>query len=655
MKHQMFGAAFAIVLAAGVLGPLSTRGQTTAPPLAPPPEAATHAIDPNVFATAHEVQSLDAALLRQVALAKGTLDLNLFGKSYNFSLMPVQDLAPGAKVLAIDADGIPAVTNLPLLDVMIFRGITHDRNLTSTFSLPGNWVMGEIRDGTEIIYLEPHYSRGNDTGPVETIVYRHSDLKPVSVATGGNATQGSATTTHAGHPLLPPLPQSSAARPVPGALPSPAALRLGTNATTPAPQVPSRPQGGGGGAGGQTDPSNSNSGYNFCAYEGEWCSFSGPQDVAYGANGHWTYKTNLYGGIACTNNSFGDPIPYTRKTCYIKSSQSGSDVPNGYTFCSNENEWCSFTGTRTVAYGAKGQFYYLSNVNGGISCDNANFGDPIPYTYKACYFEGAGTTVPTGPAGSTFCSYENQYCSFGGSKTVYYGANGQWASRTVSGGISCDNANFGDPIPYTYKACYYGGSQTLATGHLSVTVDWPYTQAYGGSTWTNQVRTVIAMVNAVYQSHGVAFQLDTMQYDGRLTERYNFDTAFSQYQNLHSYLEPGINFKPYFSGNDYDGCTFGLAAGSVFTMEQQVSDACHFGFGSAVSEQAYGVKHELGHNHNAWHDQADTWRDSNGVYHRSIMYSSIYGTIEDYFSNGSRCSCQNNSYYIDAYVQQFGS
>lgn len=109
------------------------------------------------------------------------------------------------------------------------------------------------------------------------------------------------------------------------------------------------------------------------------------------------------------------------------------------------------------------------------------------------------------------------------------------------------------------------------------------------------------------------------------------------------------------SGKDYDGCTFGLATGNVFTMIQQVSEACHFGFGSAISEQAYGIKHEMGHNHNAWHDQADTWWDNNGVFHRSIMYSTIHGTLEDYFSNGSRCSCQNNSYYIDAYVRQWGS
>lgn len=59
--------------------------------------------------------------------------------------------------------------------------------------------------------------------------------------------------------------------------------------------------------------------------------------------------------------------------------------PNGFTKCANENQTCSFSGTRNVAYGANGKFNY-KNATGSIACNNATFGDPISGTAKACYY-----------------------------------------------------------------------------------------------------------------------------------------------------------------------------------------------------------------------------------------------------------------------------
>jgi len=64
-------------------------------------------------------------------------------------------------------------------------------------------------------------------------------------------------------------------------------------------------------------------GYAFCANEGERCSFSGTKDVAYGANGSYTVKQGVRGGIDCNNNVFGDPAPGVFKACYIKDHQGG--------------------------------------------------------------------------------------------------------------------------------------------------------------------------------------------------------------------------------------------------------------------------------------------------------------------------------------------
>ena len=56
----------------------------------------------------------------------------------------------------------------------------------------------------------------------------------------------------------------------------------------------------------------------------------------------------------------------------------------GYALCASENQSCSFSGTKNVAYGANGKFNYKTATN-GIACNNATFGDPIVGVVKACY------------------------------------------------------------------------------------------------------------------------------------------------------------------------------------------------------------------------------------------------------------------------------
>jgi hypothetical protein len=64
-------------------------------------------------------------------------------------------------------------------------------------------------------------------------------------------------------------------------------------------------------------------------------------------------------------------------------------------------------------------------------------------------------STTSGPAGYTFCAEENGNCSFSGTASVAYGANGAFAYKTYSNGASCNNATFGDPILGTGKSCYY--------------------------------------------------------------------------------------------------------------------------------------------------------------------------------------------------------
>lgn len=76
----------------------------------------------------------------------------------------------------------------------------------------------------------------------------------------------------------------------------------------------------------------------------------------------------------------------------INTEEPVTEGPEGYVFCVNEAEWidretpnvCWFDGTRTVAYGADGQFNY--GVATGVHvCNNTAIDDPIQGSRKACF------------------------------------------------------------------------------------------------------------------------------------------------------------------------------------------------------------------------------------------------------------------------------
>jgi RHS repeat-associated protein/uncharacterized repeat protein (TIGR01451 family) len=91
----------------------------------------------------------------------------------------------------------------------------------------------------------------------------------------------------------------------------------------------------------------------------------------------------------------------------VVTNNSGSDTIQIYVFCANEGGVCSFVGTREVAYGALGQFYFATYTD-GTSCQSSRFGgDPYLGAYKACYVQipmpsGADLTIVKSHAGNFF-------------------------------------------------------------------------------------------------------------------------------------------------------------------------------------------------------------------------------------------------------------
>ena len=123
-------------------------------------------------------------------------------------------------------------------------------------------------------------------------------------------------------------------------------------------------------------------GFTECAAENGTCSVTGTEEVAFGANGIYTYATES-ASVACTDAVFGDPDYGVVKSCYTGPVTTG---PSGTTYCGPENSLCSFFGTETVYFGA-GSDWTSKSITGGTPCTDAVFGDPDYGVVKACYVE----------------------------------------------------------------------------------------------------------------------------------------------------------------------------------------------------------------------------------------------------------------------------
>lgn len=141
------------------------------------------------------------------------------------------------------------------------------------------------------------------------------------------------------------------------------------------------------------------------------------------------------------------------------------------------------------------RLFYATDTMGGNSgspiIDNASGNAVGIHTHGGCSSTGgdnsgtratvsalwAAMDLNNSPAGYTFCANEGGVCSFSGTASVAYGANGAFNYATASNGVSCSNTQFGDPIPGVGKRCYYrltGNDITDLGGTISSQYnDWP--------------------------------------------------------------------------------------------------------------------------------------------------------------------------------------
>ncbi|MBM7567262.1 fibronectin type III domain-containing protein [Paenibacillus sacheonensis] len=118
------------------------------------------------------------------------------------------------------------------------------------------------------------------------------------------------------------------------------------------------------------------------------------------------------------------------------------------------------------------------------------------------------TTEPNAAGTWTFCATEGGACSFTGTKTVRYGANGTYATGTFTGGVSCTNAVFGDPVVGVEKHCDI--SEPAPAVNLLLNPGFETDNGSGKPTeWTSDKAWFIARDTVVKRSGDASLKIET--------------------------------------------------------------------------------------------------------------------------------------------------
>lgn len=127
--------------------------------------------------------------------------------------------------------------------------------------------------------------------------------------------------------------------------------------------------------------------------------------MADGSNRFQNVGSGLYLNLANALTTDGNGVEQFQNisTCSEKfklvlASQIVAKPVTTWTVCANENQTCSFVGTRNVRYGANG-FYTIKSMTSSVVCSNSVFGDPILGTAKTCEYSSdtqlSSTPTPT--------------------------------------------------------------------------------------------------------------------------------------------------------------------------------------------------------------------------------------------------------------------
>ena len=214
-----------------------------------------------------------------------------------------------------------------------------------------------------------------------------------------------------------------------------------------------------------------------CAGEGGTCSFAGARTVRYGANGTYVTRT-VTGSIVCSNAAFGgDPLPNVPKQCKLQGSGTGPTTTANPVFSLAAGTYPTAQTLTLSTPTAGATIRYTTNGTTPTAASSVysaplaiNTTTTVMALATAAGLSNSGVvsatyTIGTASAGWIRCATEGGTCSVSGTRSVRFGQNGTYATRTVTGSIVCSNVAFGgDPLPNVAKVCDYQDSGTAPTG-----------------------------------------------------------------------------------------------------------------------------------------------------------------------------------------------
>lgn len=151
----------------------------------------------------------------------------------------------------------------------------------------------------------------------------------------------------------------------------------------------------------------------------------------------------------------------TGNVFYTSNNQTGTptcdatSVPSNYTKCADENGHCSFSGMKTIYYGAN-SCYRVRNYSDGVDCTNNNFlPDPAVNWVKACFIDGGGSQT-------------------GSWRAEYYDTTDRWWDNNNSNNHNCGEDISGPTLDKNYGTsgpCGMDGDYWI--GDYSATINFP--------------------------------------------------------------------------------------------------------------------------------------------------------------------------------------
>lgn len=187
-----------------------------------------------------------------------------------------------------------------------------------------------------------------------------------------------------------------------------------------------------------------------------------------------------------------------------------------------------------------------------------------------------------------------------------------------------------------------------------------------GVSWWQQQAGLVNQVNGIFRARlGSEFRvrvfildrwptsLNTTNADDLLDQVHDpIDIVVGNIRRLTVRQTSGVEVAHLTSGKNLDGNTLGIAwQPGVYSLSQQqlfwLGGGGGFGGGPNLAYQNMMVAtHELGHNFNGEHNEADEWCVAHFLwcwdYERTIMWPTYYDDNQSFFSNGSRTSSHNN-------------